>query len=280
MRSWAVARPCSLTVRRLLLRSPGADLAPGRDGRLEPRSCSRAAPSRTYEHTATFVLRPSADLPDQQIPDAVRGIAQQDAQLVRTISRVIETDRFVDQAFLVGAARESRMGLLRADGVDRAGQRRDRGGPARSRRGSPRRRAGEAFTDEASDWVSAVYRAYTLELLEIEATEGSVSASPAQSIVLATLLGFLLGLGVVFAESKARERRGLELAEPARAPAPRMPRQERSSRAKPRVVVRRSRAHVACPSARPSQKPLQRPLPLAQRRPRPDDETSAARPDR
>ena len=67
----------------------------------------------------------------------------------------------------------------------------------------------EAFTDEASDWVSAIYRAYTLELLEIEATEGSVSASPAQSIVLATLLGFLLGLGVVFAESKARERRGL-----------------------------------------------------------------------
>jgi hypothetical protein len=138
----------------------------------------------TYEREAVFVLRPSDELDDAQIPDAVRGISQQDAQLVQTVSRVIETERFLRLAFVRGAARLPDDAYVLTSTITPG-------------------------SDVISDWVSGVYRAYELELLEVTASDTPVSASPIQSIVLATLLGLLLGIGSVFAELKARERMGL-----------------------------------------------------------------------
>jgi capsular polysaccharide biosynthesis protein len=161
----------------------------------------------TYEREAVFVLRPSDELDDAQIPDAVRGISQQDAQLVQTVSRVIETERFLRLAFVRGAARLPDDAYVLTSTITP-------GSDVISvlmRGPDPEILAEvtEAFAEEASDWVSGVYRAYELELLEVTASDTPVSASPIQSIVLATLLGLLLGIGSVFAELKARERMGL-----------------------------------------------------------------------
>jgi capsular polysaccharide biosynthesis protein len=170
----------------------------------------------TYERTTVFVLRPSSQVRDIQIPDAVRGIASDDAQLVQTVTRAIETDRFLARAFNDAFGREPIDGYTLgasmvpgSDLIEVAIQ-----GP------DPAVLDGVAasFSDEATRWVRSVYRAYALDLLEIRAPDAPVSADPAQMIGFAALLGLLLGVGVVFAEAKARERatvaHAVDLAEP------------------------------------------------------------------
>jgi hypothetical protein len=156
-----------------------------------------------YERTLTFLLRPGASLSDAQIPDAVRGLSQQDAQLVNTIGGALGTDRFLRSS-------------LAAVGVEAA-----EGYSARSSvvpgsdivevhlRGSDPddlAEIGQSYRRLATDWVSSVYRAYSLDFLEEEASPGPVAPRTAQVVSLATLLGLLLAVGVVFAERKARQR--------------------------------------------------------------------------
>jgi capsular polysaccharide biosynthesis protein len=170
----------------------------------------------TYERTTVFVLRPSARVVDQAIPDAVRGIASDDAQLVATVTRVIETDRFLDGAFDRALGRPPIEGYTLAasmvpgsDVIEVSVQ-----GPDLE----VLDQVAEAFAIGATNWVRTVYRAYALDLLEIRAPEDPVSADPFQVSAFAVLVGLLLGVGVVFAEAKARERTSvapaLDLAEP------------------------------------------------------------------
>jgi capsular polysaccharide biosynthesis protein len=170
----------------------------------------------TYERTTVFVLRPSARVVDQAIPDAVRGIASDDAQLVATVTRVIETDRFLDGAFDKALNRRPIEGYTLggsmvpgSDVIEVSVQ-----GP------DPEvlDKLAEAFATDATNWVRTVYRAYALDLLEIRASDEPVSADPFQVSAFAVLIGLLLGVGVVFAEAKARERTSVapavDLAEP------------------------------------------------------------------
>lgn len=164
----------------------------------------------TYQREATFVLRPGDDLEDAQIPDAVRGISQQDAQLVQTVSRVIQTDRFLREAFLQGASRPPDSSYVLTSTITPGSDVITvlLHGPDPD----VLEKVMNVFAVEAAEWVSGVYRAYELELLEVSAPDAPVSAGPIQSIVLASLLGLLLGIGFVFAESKARERQRLTAA--------------------------------------------------------------------
>ncbi len=168
----------------------------------------------TFERKAVFVLRPGADISDAQIPDAVRGISQQDAQLVQTVSRVIETDRFLGEAFLRGVSTppDPKYILISTitPGTDVITVVLEGPEP------EVLEAVMTAFAEEASQWVSDVYRAYELELLENTAPEESVSAGPLQSIVVAMLLGLLIGIGFVFAESKTRQKVALQTAPPRR----------------------------------------------------------------
>jgi capsular polysaccharide biosynthesis protein len=170
----------------------------------------------TYERTTVFVLRPSARVVDQAIPDAVRGIAADDAQLVATVARVIETDRFLGRAFDKALNRQPLEGYTLSASmvpgsnvIEVAVQ-----GPDEK----VLDRLAEVFASEATTWVRTVYRAYALDLLEIRAPEDPVSADPFQVSAFAVLVGLLLGVGVVFAEVKARERASVapavDLAEP------------------------------------------------------------------
>jgi capsular polysaccharide biosynthesis protein len=177
-----------------------------------------------YERTTVFVLRPSALIQDAQIPDALRGIAQQDSQLIQTVARVIETDRFLRQSFR-GVDTDAAL----VEGIDpryeiQSGIRPGSDVIEVAVRGPDQDVLDELaanFADDAADWVSNVYRAYTLELLEISASDGPVSTDPTQLVVLAALLGLLIGAGVVAAEHKSRQQRavaqpqlGLPTAEP------------------------------------------------------------------
>jgi uncharacterized protein involved in exopolysaccharide biosynthesis len=167
-----------------------------------------------YERTAVFVLRPSSEINDEQVPDAIRGIAQQDSQLVRTVSRVIATDRFLDGAFDIAFARDPAPGyelssvISPGSDVIEVSLR----GPDESTLDAV---VGE-FAAEASKWVVSVYRAYTLDLLEVNTPSGPVGTDPFQLIALAALLAGLMGVGVVFLEHKARKARAPE--PPAAAP--------------------------------------------------------------
>jgi capsular polysaccharide biosynthesis protein len=170
----------------------------------------------TYERTTVFVLRPSARVVDQAIPDAVRGIASDDAQLVATVTRVIETERFLERSFEKAFNREPLEGyelaasMVPGSDVIEVSVR----GP------DPvvLDKLAETFATDATNWVRTVYRAYALDLLEIRAPENPVSADPFQVGAFAVLIGLLLGVGVVFAEAKARERTSVapavDLAEP------------------------------------------------------------------
>lgn len=209
--------------------------------------------TETYEREVVFVLRPSAQVRDVQIPDAVRGIASQDSQLVHTVSRVIETDRFLEQAFDDAFDREPIEGYTLSsslvpgsDLIEVALQ-----GPDEAVLDG----LAEAYTDEAPDWVRDVYRAYSLDLLEIRAPDGPVSMDPRQTIAFAALLGLLLGVGVVFAERKARERMAepppVELIEPVEPEPARVRRVDRSGRASSAVELSGRQ--------RPEERPRQRP---------------------
>ena len=170
----------------------------------------------TYERTTVFVLRPSARVVDQAIPDAVRGIAADDAQLVATVARVIETDRFLDRAF------DKALNRGRIEGYTLGATMVPGSNVIEVSVQGPDEvvldRLAESYATDATNWVRTVYRAYALDLLEIRAPEDPVSADPFQVSAFAVLIGLLLGVGVVFAEAKARERTSvapaLDLAEP------------------------------------------------------------------
>jgi capsular polysaccharide biosynthesis protein len=188
-------------LRFLLLRLPVVALAAALAGAAAYVVLSGREP--VYERTVTFVLRPSANLTDAQIPDAVRGLSQQDAQLVNTIGSALGSRRFLAEA-------------LRRAQIP--------GGDAYSARSSVRpgsdiveirlrgpdpdalTRLGDEHTDVAAAWVGTVYRAYTLELLQAEGGETPVAPRTGQTTVLAALLGAFLAAGAVFAEWKARRR--------------------------------------------------------------------------
>lgn len=157
-----------------------------------------------HERTVTFVLLPGTNLSDAQIPDAVRGLSQQDAQLVNTIGGAIGSDRFLQDA------------LGRADVAGPA----DYGARSSRRPGSdiielhlsgPDPEALAAVAEEynmlATRWVGSVYRAYRLEFLEEEPSAGPVAPRVTETVGLGLLLGLFVGAGAVFVEWKARQRR-------------------------------------------------------------------------
>jgi hypothetical protein len=158
-----------------------------------------------FEQKAVFVIRPSTTIPDQQIPDALRGISAQDGELPHTVARVLESEEFLRRAFQegLGAPVDPRYTLnsstrpgshvieVAIRGPDPAVL-----GPLAS-----------AFSTTATAWVSQIYRAYALDVLEVEGSDGPVSASKAQLMALASALGALLGFGLVLLERQTQERR-------------------------------------------------------------------------
>jgi hypothetical protein len=156
-----------------------------------------------YEQTLTFVLRPSASITDAQIPDAVRGLSQQDAQLVNTIGGAIGSQRFLVDA--LDAARVDDRDAYSARSSVRPGSdivELHLQGPDPEGLES----VADRYETRASRWVDDVYRAYTLEFLEADASSGPVAPRTEQLVSLAALLGALLAGGVILAEWKARRR--------------------------------------------------------------------------
>ncbi len=156
-----------------------------------------------YQRTLSFVLLPGPALSEAQVPDAVRGLSQQDAQLVNTIGGAIGSDLFLQPA------------LRRADAGDASAYsaqsfRRPGSDIVELRLRGPDPDRLEAVADEhrllATNWVGSVYRAYRLEFLEEDVAPGPVEPRVGQTVALAFLLGVLLGAAAAFVEWKARQR--------------------------------------------------------------------------
>jgi capsular polysaccharide biosynthesis protein len=158
-----------------------------------------------YEETAAFVIRPSTAIEAKQIPDALRGISAQDGELPQTVARVLESEEFFRQAFRegLGTPVDPRYSLNSStrpgSHVIEVAIR----GPDPASLGL----LASAFSTAATTWVSEVYRAYALDVLEVEGSDGPVSPSRAQLMGLATVLGALVGLGLVLLEYQSQERR-------------------------------------------------------------------------
>jgi hypothetical protein len=159
----------------------------------------------TYEHRAVFVIRPSVAIPDDQIPDALRGISAQDGELPHTVSRALESKEFLGRAFQEGVGTSIDPSYT-LDSSTRPGSHVIEVA-IRGPNPALLSRLARAFSSEAREWVARIYRAYALDLLEIEASDGPVSPSRKQLIALASVLGALLGFGLVLLERQSRERK-------------------------------------------------------------------------
>jgi hypothetical protein len=162
---------------------------------------------KIYERTLVFVLRPSPALDDSQVPDAVRGLAQEEAQLLHTVSRVAESDRLLHLASKRGFARSSlgddyTLKSVVTPGSDVIEVR------LRGPEPTVLNRLGAALAVTASRWVARVYGAYRLEFLEAEVSSGPVLPETGQTVLLAALLAALVAVGAVFTEAKLREKCG------------------------------------------------------------------------
>jgi len=161
------------------------------------------AQPKVYERTLVFVLRPGPAIKDAQIPDAIRGIAQEDAQLVRTVARVIRTDRFLALAFERAGGTISEDYTLTSSvspGSDVI-ETRLRGPDA-----DALARLGTAFARLASAWVARVYRAYELEFLEADVADGPVAPRTGETVLLAAMLAALISAAAVAGEARLRGR--------------------------------------------------------------------------
>lgn len=158
-----------------------------------------------YQRTAVFVVRPQAGLEAGSVPDAVRGLAQQDSQLVRTIARVLETDRILQPASLQALGTplpddySVNASVSPGSDVVRVALR----GPEPADLVPLARE----LTQVASGWVGTTYRAYALERIENRAEDGPVSPDVVQIAVLAGLIGGLLGFAAALIEAHWRQSR-------------------------------------------------------------------------
>jgi hypothetical protein len=167
---------------------------------------------KLYDRTLSFVVRPGQALTDSQVPDATRGLAQENGRIANTIGGVLGSDRFLrvasEEAELEGVDGSYSIGATIRPGrdiIDVALR-----GPDREVLGPLAR----AYSRVSEEWVGEVYRgAYELEFLNEEPSNGPVAPQTGQSVSLAILLGALLGFGIVFLEARVRQMRGSPVAD-------------------------------------------------------------------
>jgi hypothetical protein len=173
---------------------------------------SREPPS--YQQAVRYVLTPSAQVGDAQIPDTLRGSSGPDSQLTYTVAQALQTDRFTKPAvaslppgqrggYKVSASVVAGTDVIevRLSGPSRAGLQTITG----------------ALTPHATHWVSGVYKAYRLQFLETKQL-GASATSAIQRLLLAGIVGALLGMLVVYLEARLRGR-GSRTGRPDAAPA-------------------------------------------------------------
>lgn len=155
------------------------------------------------QQTVAFVLQPNPRVPAGEVPDLLRGTGGVNSQLTRTIGRVIESESFLDAALARGRGLTAEQGGYDLQSslepgtdvitVDVSADEGVRLGPFV-----------QAYSREASRYVSSVYKAYALEFLDATpVASAGAGTSKVQIVGLAALAGALLGLLLVFVEYQA-----------------------------------------------------------------------------
>jgi hypothetical protein len=151
-----------------------------------------------------FVLQPNPRVTAGEVPDLLRGTGGVNSQLTRTIGRVIESESFLDAALARARSGTSEQGDYELQsslepGTDVITV------DVSAKEGVQLDTFVRAYSREASEYVTSVYKAYALEFLEATpAPPGGAGTSKVQITGLAALAGALLGLLLVFAEYQAK----------------------------------------------------------------------------
>lgn len=159
-------------------------------------------PPTVYRSTLTFVLQPAPDLETGEIPDAVRGIAQESGHLRNTVAAIVGTRAFLDRAGLESVGRElvPEYGIVASVNPDTDILVLSLEGPDRG----VLQRVGPTLAEQAAGWVESVYRVYRLTLFDTVTPGDPLPAQTGRNIALAGVLGILLGFGLAYAERHMR----------------------------------------------------------------------------
>jgi hypothetical protein len=167
--------------------------------------------STSYERESSFAIRPSDTVPPTAVPDVVGTLSDPDNAVTETIVDILGSARLRNSAArAAGVPPDS----VAASGADYTWLASRRPGSTivdlRITGPSPTTlaRMEAAASRLAPSLVEANYSVYRLESLNAPTSADQVGSNAAQTVFLAVLLGALLGVGLLFAESKLRESLG------------------------------------------------------------------------
>ncbi len=167
--------------------------------------------STTYERESSFAIRPSDTVPPTAVPDVVGTLSDPDNAVTETIVDILGSARLRNSAAqAAGVSPDS----VAASGAEYSWLASRRPGSAivdLKITGPDRTKVNEmqaAAAANAASLVQANYSVYRLESLNAPGSADQVGSKTSQTVGLAVLLGALLGIGLLFAESKLRSSLG------------------------------------------------------------------------
>jgi hypothetical protein len=167
--------------------------------------------STTYERESSFAIRPSDTVAPAAVPDVVGTLSDPDNAVTESIVDILGSERLQDSAArAAGVSPDS----VAASGADYSWLTTRRPGSTivdLKITGPDRTKVNQMQTAAAANAASLVeanYSVYRLESLNAPGSADQVGSKAGQTVGLAVLLGALLGIGLLFAESKLRSSLG------------------------------------------------------------------------
>jgi hypothetical protein len=169
--------------------------------------------STTYERESSFAIRPNDTVPPASLPDVFGTLSDPDNAVTETIVDIIGSARLRNSAARAAGVPPDSVAASGADYSWLATRRPGSTVVDLKITGPDRTKVNEMQTAAAANAASLVesnYSVYRLESLNAPTSADRVGSKTAQTVFLAVLLGALLGIGLLFAESKLRSSLGAQ----------------------------------------------------------------------
>jgi hypothetical protein len=168
--------------------------------------------STTYERESSFAIRPSDTVSPDAVPDVVGTLSDPDNAVTETIVDILGSARLRNSAAQAAGVPPDSVAASGADYTWLASRRPGSTivdlkitGPSPTTVA----RMQAAASRLAPSLVEANYSVYRLESLNAPTSADRVGSNAGQTVFLAVLLGALLGVGLLFTESKLRASLGM-----------------------------------------------------------------------
>jgi hypothetical protein len=163
--------------------------------------------STTYERESSFAIRPSDTVSPAAVPDVVGTLSDPDNAVTETIVDILGSARLRNSAAQAAGVPQDSVAASGAEYSWLATRRLGSTIVDLKITGPDRTKVNEMQTAAAANAASLVqanYSVYRLESLNAPGSADQVGSKAGQTVGLAVLLGALLGIGLLFAESKLR----------------------------------------------------------------------------